>query len=226
MRIVLLGPPGAGKGTLAKLLKETMAVAHISTGDILREEMNQDTALGKKIKKYVESGTLVPDKIVTKITENRLSLDQYTQGGYLLDGFPRTKTQAQDLDKILGRLKKPIEVVVYMETALPVIIQRLTGRRVCRQCGALFHVVNKPSRSPEICDVCGGPLYQRPDDNQETIETRMKVYLKNTAPIIEYYAAQGKLRRINANQDSGVVKTELMKILDEEGSLKRRRGSS
>ena len=216
MRLILLGPPGAGKGTLAKLLKETLNVVHISTGDILREEMNNNTPLGRDIKKLVEQGALVPDEIVTKIIENKLKVHQHSEKGFMLDGFPRTKIQAEELDKILTPIGYPIDYALYMESTLPVIIQRLTGRRVCKECGALFHITNKPPQRYGICDVCNGPLYQRPDDNEETIKTRMSVYLKNISPIIQYYEARGKLKRINADRDSLVVKEELMKIFDEE----------
>ena len=217
MRIILLGPPGAGKGTLAKLLKDALNIVHISTGDILREEMNNNTVLGQDIKKLVEGGGLVPDSIVTQIIENKLIASKNVASGFLLDGFPRTQAQAEQLDQILTRIHQPIDIVLYMEASLPVILQRLTGRRVCRECGALFHTTNKPPKKPGICDVCHGALYQRPDDNAETISTRMKVYLKNTAVIIEYYAAQNKLKKVNADQEAQTVKNELMKIFDEAG---------
>jgi len=180
MRIVLLGPPGAGKGTLAGFLKEELGFAHISTGDMLREEMKNGTDLGNKIKGIVESGTLVPDEIVIELIENKVSSGENTKAGFMLDGFPRTKTQAEELDKILEKIAQPIEKVLYMEASLEIVIQRLTGRRVCRQCGALFHVKNMPSKKEGICDACGGELYQRPDDNEDTIATRMEVYLEST----------------------------------------------
>ena len=225
MRMILLGPPGAGKGTLAKLLKESLNIAHISTGDILREEMSNNTKIGKEIKKMVESGVLVPDEVVTKIIENKLTSNQLLDQGYMLDGFPRTRAQAENLDKMLSRINRLINLVLYMEAKLPVIVQRLTGRRVCKECGALFHIINKPPKRKGICDLCSGSLYQRPDDNEETIKTRMNVYLKNTSPIIEYYEVQNKLKKVDADKDSHILQDELMKIFDEEGKFKSKKNS-
>ena len=219
MRVVLLGPPGAGKGTQANLLKETLGIAHISTGDILREEMAHDTPLGKDVKKYIETGALVPDEVVTRIIEKRVTQAKESSRGYLLDGFPRTKQQAQDLDKILEKIHQSLNYVFYMEADLPVIIQRLTGRRVCKKCGALFHVVNKPPKKEGICDECGGPLYQRPDDIEETITKRMDVYLKSTKPIVKYYDAQGKLIRLDGNKDAVEVKDYLMTVFSRDKSI-------
>lgn len=212
---MLLGPPGAGKGTLGHLLKETYGLIHISTGDILREEMKENTKFGGEIKKIIETGGLVPDEVVTKIIENKLTADAALEKGYLLDGFPRTTTQAKDLDKILARIKKPINYAIYFEVSLPVIIQRLTGRRVCQNCGALYHMTNKPPKKRDVCDVCGGPLYQRADDNEATIQTRIEVYTKNTAPIVDYYQRQGKLKRVNADRDAAAMKNDLINIFNE-----------
>lgn len=217
MRVILLGPPGAGKGTIAKLIKDALGIMHVSTGDIFREEMNKNTQLGRDIKKYVESGSLVPDEVVTRIIENRLTTDQRLSKGYMLDGFPRTKTQAEDLDRILAKINKPLDYVFYMQATLPVITPRLTGRRVCKQCGALYHMTNKPPKVEGRCDECGGELYQRADDNKETIKKRMDVYLKNTAPIIEYYTSQGRLTKIDADLDAQQIKDQLMRTFDEHG---------
>ena len=219
MNLVLLGPPGAGKGTQAKVLKEALDIMHISTGDIFREEMSKNTPLGLELKSFVDRGNLVPDEIVIKIIENKLTTDPKVAYGYLLDGFPRTKQQAENLDKILHKIKKPFDYVVYMEATLPVIVQRLTGRRVCRKCGELFHIKNKLPRKEGICDLCGGELYQRPDDNELTIKKRMDVYLESTSPIIEYYKAKNNLIKVDADKDANYVKNFLMNIFHKDGKL-------
>ena len=219
MRIVLLGPPGAGKGTLAGLLKESLKIAHISTGDMLREEMQKQSELGKDIKRLVESGALVADEIVTKLIENKMNNDPNVSRGFMLDGFPRTKHQAEDLDRLLIKIKKPLDFTLYMESSLPVIIQRLAGRRVCKKCGAPFHVSNRPPKKGGICDACGGALYQRADDNEETIKNRMKVYLENTTPVLDYYRRQNKLRTLNADQDAEHVYAHLLEFLHEDEKI-------
>jgi len=204
MRVVLLGPPGAGKGTLAAGIKEKFGVLHLSTGDILRDEMKSGSVLGNEMKSYVDQGALVPDEVVTKIIANKLKNSDLSSG-VLFDGYPRTVQQAQDLDAILEELNAPVDATVFMAVELPVIIRRLTGRRVCRGCGAVYHIENIPSKVEGVCDVCGGELYQRADDNEETIKNRMDVYLKSTTPIIDYYEAQSKLNRVDASQDVKVV---------------------
>lgn len=210
-----MGPPGAGKGTLAALLKESLGIVHISTGDILREEMKNETSIGREAKKFIENGKLVPDEVVTRLMEVKLSGNNRVDQGCMLDGFPRTKTQAEALDRILKKIQKPLDYALYLESSLPVIIQRLTGRRVCRNCGALFHMTNKPPRREGVCDACGGTLYQRADDNEETIKTRMDVYLKNTMPIVDYYKAQGKLMKVDGDKDSRELQKDLMHIFHE-----------
>ena len=215
MRIVLLGPPGAGKGTIANILKEKKGSEHISTGDIFRDEMKNKTDLGKDIKKYIDSGALVPDEVVTKIIEKKLVSGKNLKSGYLLDGYPRTRVQAEDLDKILARTHQPIDYAIYMEASLPVILKRLMGRRVCRSCGALYHTRNKPPKKEGRCDSCNGELYQRADDNEETIKTRMGVYLENTKPIIDHYEEQGKLKKINADLGAESIEKFVMNLFDE-----------
>jgi len=216
MRLVLLGPPGAGKGTLAGFLNKELDIPHVSTGDILREEMKNNTPLGQEVKKYVESGGLVPDEVVIKLIKNKFSNGEVDKG-YMLDGFPRTEVQAKDLDAILTILDKPVDYAVYLDASLPVVIERLTGRRICRSCSAIFHIKNNPPKKEGVCDECGGEIYQRPDDNEETIRTRMDVYLENTKPVIDYYNAQGKLKKVDADKDSQEVQENLMKIFDSTG---------
>ncbi|MBI3601660.1 MAG: adenylate kinase [Candidatus Omnitrophica bacterium] len=225
MRIVLLGPPGAGKGSLAGLIKDMMGIVHISTGDMLREEMKKGTKLGLKIKGLVEKGALVPDEIVTELVEQKITRDPQLAKGYMFDGFPRTTQQAQELDRILVKVGKPLDFALYMEASLQMILTRLTGRRLCRQCGALFHLKNKPPQKVNVCDLCGGELYQRSDDNEQTIRKRMQVYETNTKLIIDYYAAQGKLRRVDGDKETIDVRDDLVTMLHEDKSYQNQRPS-
>lgn len=215
MNIVLLGPPGAGKGTLAEMLKKEFSVLHISTGDLLREEMKGGTELGKKIKKFVESGELVPDQIVIEMIENKISQKESSNRDYMLDGFPRTTVQAQDLDKILKKINRPIDIAFNMDASLPIILQRLTGRRVCKQCGAIYHISNRPPKVAGKCNNCGGELYQRADDTEDTIRNRMQVYADKTAPIVQYYEEQGKLKRLNGDEETEDLLKKVAKIFDD-----------
>lgn len=219
MKLVLLGPPGAGKGTLASLLKSTLDLLHISTGDLLREEMKNGTELGKEAKKFIEDGKLVPDELVTKLVENKFKTDKRINRGYMLDGFPRTVKQAEDLGAILAKVGKPLDYAINMEATLAVILKRLTGRRVCKKCGATYHMINRPPQKKDICDACGSELYQRADDNEATIKTRMDIYLKNTKPIIDYYKDEGILKTIDGDKESEDLQEELMKTFNEHGQL-------
>jgi adenylate kinase len=213
MRVVLLGPPGAGKGSLAGLLKEKYSLAHISTGDMLREEIKKGTELGLEIKKLITQGALVSDELVTKLVEQRLSNDPGLKKGYMLDGFPRTVKQAQDLDAILAKTNSSLDFALDMDADQDILLKRLTGRRVCRKCGALFHMTNKPPLKAGVCDVCGGELYQRTDDNEDTIKARMKVYQESTQPIVDYYDRQHKLKKLNANLETADLCDSLAVLL-------------
>ena len=213
MRVVLLGPPGDGKGSLAGLLKEQYHLAHISTGDMLREEIKKETPLGLEIKGLITKGALVSDTLVTKLVEQRLATDPGLKNGYMLDGFPRTVKQAQDLDVMLAKANAPLDFALNMETDPNLILKRLTGRRVCRKCGALFHMTNKPPLKAGVCDLCGGELYQRTDDNEETIKERMKVYQASTQPIIDYYAKQQKLKKLDGNLETADLAESLAAML-------------
>ena len=213
MRVVLLGPPGVGKGTLADYLKEKYHLAHISTGDMLREETKKDSPLGREIKSLIAQGALVSDELVTKLVEQRFAHDPDLKKGFLLDGFPRTVKQAQDLDAILVKANAPLDFVLNMDADFDVLLGRLTGRRVCRKCNALYHVTFKPPAHEGLCDVCGGEVYQRTDDNEKTIKERMQVYQTSTAPIIDYYDKEHKLRKIDSNMEVADVRRAVADIL-------------
>ncbi len=192
MRLILLGPPGAGKGTQAVSIVDKYKVPHISTGDIFRYNIKEGTDLGKKAKDYMDKGLLVPDELVLKIVEDRLKMDD-CKGGFLLDGFPRTVMQAVALDEVLRNMDVSLDKVINIEADKDILVERAVGRRICKECGATFHIKNNPSKRGDICDKCGGDLYQRADDNEETVATRIEVYLKDTTPLIDYYGRQNKL---------------------------------
>jgi len=206
MKIVLLGPPGVGKGTLAGFLKEKYNLAHISTGDMLREEIKKGSDLGVELKKIITSGALVSDELVTKLVQQKIEHDLDLSKGFMFDGFPRTVTQAVDLDTILKKVNAPLDFVLNLDADFDVLLKRMTGRRVCRKCGALYHVISKPPLKADVCDACGGEIYQRTDDNEKTIQARMEVYQKSTAPIIDYYAKQNKIKKVDANMEAAEVR--------------------
>jgi len=196
MNIILLGPPGAGKGTQAKMLVERYGIPQISTGDILRAAVKEGTKMGKEAKSYMDKGELVPDKVVIGIVEERIQQPDCDKG-YMLDGFPRTVPQAEALDGMLNNLSSQIDHVVSIEVDNQELVKRLTGRRTCRDCGAGFHVMFDPPKQEGVCDKCGGELYQRDDDNVETVTSRLEVYEAQTLPLIDYYQAQDKVRSID-----------------------------
>jgi adenylate kinase len=198
MRLILMGPPGAGKGTQAKDLSAQLQVPHISSGDIFRGEMNAGTELGVRLKQFVNSGQLVPDDLTTQIVVKRLGQADGRQG-FLLDGFPRTLEQAKSLDLELSRTGQKLDVVVNLDLAADRIAERMAGRRMCRQCGASYHLVTLRPKVDSVCDRCRGELYQRDDDRPQTVKDRLTVYAEKTAPLIEYYQKKGLLRRVDAD---------------------------
>ena len=208
MKLVLLGPPGAGKGTKSVVLAKKYNIPHISTGDILRESVKSGQSLGLKAKSFMDKGELVPDEVVTGIVAERLKKDD-TKKGYILDGFPRTLKQAEDLEAALKIASSSIDMVVYFATSPAVAIERLTGRRVCKACGFNYHVKNIPPRKEGVCDKCGAALFQRPDDTEDTVRNRLKVYEDQTRPLIDFYVNRGLLKRVSG--DMGV--DELFKVL-------------
>ncbi len=195
MRIVLLGAPGAGKGTQAKKLIEKYKIPQISTGDLLRAAVAQGTPLGKEAKSYMDKGELVPDKVVLGMVEERLKQPD-CQKGFILDGFPRNTAQADALDKMLVSINMPLELALSIDVPFGDLMKRLTGRRTCKSCGQMYNIYFSPSGKEGACDKCSGELYQRDDDKEATIEKRLKVYESQTAPLIDYYGKKGILVRV------------------------------
>lgn len=212
MRILLMGPPGAGKGTQAEALAEKLGVPHIATGDIFRSQIAAGTPLGKKAKEYTDSGRLVPDEVTIGMVRERLK-EPDCQKGFILDGFPRTVAQAKALDEILAQAGQKLDAAIDIRVPDQKIIERLTGRRVCRQCGATYHLVFNPPQRPGVCDACGGELYQRSDDNEATVKNRLEVYQRQTAPLIDYYQAKGLLRPVNGDAPIDAVLSAIGQIL-------------
>jgi adenylate kinase len=195
MKLVLLGPPGAGKGTQAKMLIEKYHIPQISTGDILRQAVKDGTELGKQAKTFMDRGDLVPDGVIVNIIKERIKVDD-CKDGYIFDGFPRTVAQAEALDNVLGGLSTKLDAVVSIDVPEDEVVKRLSGRRTCKSCGTLYHVIYNPPTSEGICDKCGGELFQRDDDNETTIRQRLAVYQKQTAPLIEYYSKQDLVKTV------------------------------
>ena len=212
MKIILMGPPGAGKGTQAEKLVELYQIPHISTGDMLRKAQKEGTELGLKAKSYMDQGQLVPDEVTVGIVKERLAEDD-CKGGFLLDGFPRTVQQADALDGILVELDLALDRVVNIEVDKAFLVDRLTGRRVCRACGATFHVTNKAPKVEGVCDKCGGELYQRNDDKVETVSNRLDVYAAQTAPLIEYYQSKGIMSSIDGSKSMEDVLADIRTAL-------------
>ncbi|MFQ6019334.1 MAG: adenylate kinase [Dehalococcoidia bacterium] len=196
---MLFGAPGAGKGTQAALVAEKMGLAHITTGELFRENIRQGTELGKKAKPYYDAGQLVPDELTIGMLLDRISRDDCARG-CMLDGFPRNLEQAHALDRALDGRGEEIDKVLYIKVSPQELLTRLAGRWSCRQCGAVYHERGYPPREPGVCDQCGGPLYQRDDDKPEVARQRLDVYLQNTAPLIDYYRERGKLLEIDGEQ--------------------------
>lgn len=207
-----MGLPGAGKGTQAEQIVEKYNIPHISTGDMFRAAMKNNTELGKKAKSFMDNGDLVPDEVTNGIVRERLAEDD-AKNGFLLDGFPRTVEQAEELENILNDLGTELDAVINIEVDKDVLMKRLTGRWICRTCGKTYHEIYNPSKVPGKCDLDGGELYQRDDDKKETVEKRLNVNMKQTKPLLDFYSEKGKLHNINGEQDIKDVFVDVEKIL-------------
>ncbi|WP_448589835.1 adenylate kinase [Thermodesulfobium sp.] len=209
MRLVFLGAPGAGKGTQAKMLVDQLKIPQISTGDMLRKAVADGTPLGKEAKSYMDKGELVPDSVVIGLIKERLQ-ESDTENGFILDGFPRNVSQAKELDRLLGDLGKPLDVALVLDVPFEDLMKRLTGRRTCRSCGQMYNIYFSPPKIEGKCDICGGELYQRADDNEETIKKRLEVYQSSTEPLIEYYKNKGILKVVQGTGDINEIYRKIL----------------
>lgn len=214
MNILIMGPAGAGKGTMSDLILKEYDIPHISTGDMLRENVRNNTELGLTARSYMESGRLVPDDVINAMVEKRLQEDD-CQKGYLLDGFPRTLVQAQAFEKISEKIGKPVECVLALEVDFDVLKERITGRRVCPKCGAIYHIHNFPSKVEGICDVCGSELKQRSDDTVEKLTQRMEEYENSTKPVIDFFEDKNVVKHLNAAEKPEIVFGKIQEALNQ-----------
>jgi len=212
MKLILLGPPGAGKGTQAKMLTENFTIPQISTGDILRAAVKNGTEMGKKAKEYMDAGGLVPDEVVVGIVRDRLQ-ESDCSNGFILDGFPRTVVQADALQASLVAMGKELDSVISLAVDAEALVERLTGRRTCKDCGRGYHITFDPSQEEGKCDACGGTLFQRDDDQEETIRKRLQVYADQTAPLISYYKDSGLLMELDGMQPIAQVQEKMLSLL-------------
>ncbi|APH22602.1 TPA: adenylate kinase [Clostridium botulinum] len=212
MRIILLGPPGAGKGTQAKLISEEFSIPHISTGDIFRANIKEKTPLGIEAKRYIDNGQLVPDEVTIGIVKDRLTKDD-CDNGFLLDGFPRTVAQAEALDEFLKGINKELDVALLIKVPEEFILERMTGRRVCTSCGASYHIRFNPPKIEGKCDICDNELIQRKDDTEATVKERLEVYSKQTYPLINYYKDNGIISEVNGTESINKVFGNISNIL-------------
>ena len=213
MRVLFLGPPGAGKGTQARDLAQEWGVPQIATGDMLRDAMAADTPLGREAKQYYDRGALVPDDVIVGMIADRLAQPD-AKRGFILDGFPRTIGQAEALGRLLESLGQPLDRVLFFDVSEAELLRRLTGRRVCRQCGATYHVVSAPPRQAGVCDRCAGELYQRADDGEATVRNRLNVYATQTTPLLDYYRQRSLLTSVPGEGSIAEIRTAVRKAVE------------
>lgn len=212
MNILLMGPPGAGKGTQAEKIVEEFNIPHISTGDVFRKAVGEQTPLGVEAKKYMDQGLYVPDDVTNGMVKERLQEADCAEG-FMLDGYPRTLAQAEALNSMLQELSRTIDAVINISVDRSLLMERLTGRRVCKECGSTYHTVFNPPEHEDVCDKCGGELYQRADDSEEKVGTRLDEYATKTAPLLDYYKQQGSLHNVDGEQPIAEVTTAITAIL-------------
>ncbi|NQU73372.1 MAG: adenylate kinase [Candidatus Omnitrophica bacterium] len=219
MRLIFLGPPGAGKGTQAKAISKKFKVVHISTGDILREAVKNKSEIGKQAKAFMDKGDLVPDELVIKVVVERLARPD-TAEGFILDGFPRTEKQATSLDSELEKAGLTVDSVIYFDTSEETSVKRLSGRRVCKNCGANYHTITMRPKKDRVCDICAGELYQREDDKEVTVKNRLKVYQQQTAGLIDYYKSRGSLKTVCGDLNVDGLLNKMVEFFKEQSFIR------
>ena len=214
MNLLIMGPAGSGKGTVSVRIVETYGVKHISTGDMFRAAISNETPVGLEAKSFIDQGALVPDEVTDRMVQERLSQEDVQTHGYLLDGYPRNQAQAKALDLINETLGKPLDAVLNLVVDYDVLVKRITGRRICKDCGAIYHIDSKPSQVEGVCDVCGGELYQRSDDTEAGLKVRYDIYKQETEAVIDYYRNRGIVHDIDGTLDRDAVNAEITRVLE------------
>lgn len=213
MNLLIMGPAGSGKGTMSAQIVKDFEITHVSTGDMFRDAISKQTPVGLEAKSFIDQGKLVPDSVTDRMVKERISQDDCLKG-YLLDGYPRNLGQANALDEITKEINRPIDLVINLVVDYEQLVSRITGRRICKECGAIYHIDNNPPKVESVCDICGGELYQRSDDTEEKLAVRYQEYKNLTEPVIDYYREKGLVHDVNASQDAEAVMNDIRIILE------------